>query len=134
MKPEKIYFFSGFFIFTERSILFMNIEGLTLQQVGEKIKEFLPLFIKDTFYLQESYQLEFSEISENISLEYHAHFKENDVLNVSSGSMETSSTENDYNVILVSDENYKTALFLLMQKIDSLTGAEETTLLKSFIY
>jgi hypothetical protein len=44
----------------------MDIRGLTLNEISEKINKYFPIFVGDDFKFQESYQLEFVEISHNI--------------------------------------------------------------------
>jgi hypothetical protein len=111
----------------------MDIKGLTLDEVGERIKAYLPPFLQDNFQFQESYQLEFSEVNHNIPKKYHKHFKDNDLINCTSGSVEVGDCEHDFVVSLVSNADYSKALFLFLQKVDKQTGEEETTMLKSFL-
>ena len=111
----------------------MNINGLNLDEVGEKIKGFLPPYLKNDFTFQESYTLDFDEISHNIPQKYHKFFKDNDKINSASASVETVKIEYDYTVVLVSNEDYSEALFLLLQKENKDTGEIETDLLTSFI-
>jgi hypothetical protein len=64
----------------------MNITGLTISEIGEKIKDFLPQFLRDDFYFQESYLLRFDEIKTSITNEFHKNFKDDDLINNISGS------------------------------------------------
>ena len=109
----------------------MNIKDLTMSEIGEKIRKYLPPTIREAFEFEESYQLHFDEISRNIPHEYHEYFKDNAVINSASGSVEKA--DYDYIVILVSSEDYSTAILLLLQKIDNQTGETETEIIKNFI-
>ena len=110
----------------------MNIKGLKLNEVGERIKQFLPPFLQAKFQFQESYQLEFDEISHNLPAKYHKFFKDDDIINNASGYVEDDSFEYNYTVILLSKEDYSQALFLLLQKEHKITNDIEIELLKSF--
>ena len=111
----------------------MNITGLTLNEVGEIMKQYLPPYLQKDFQFQESYQLEFSEIKHNIPVKYHKSFNDSDILNVASGGIESEDFEYDYNIILVSDSEYAEALFLILQKTHKISEEIETELIKSFL-
>ena len=111
----------------------MNIKGMTLNEIVEKIKQYLPPYLQKDFQFQESYQLEFCEIKHNISGEYYKFFNDNDILNVACGGMESENFEYDYNIISVSNSDYSQALFLLLQKEHKITNEIEIELLKSFV-
>ena len=61
----------------------MDIKGLTLDETAKKIKNYLPLFLQDKVKFQENYSLQFCEINHNIGQEYHKHFQDDDLVNVS---------------------------------------------------
>ena len=111
----------------------MDITGLTLNEVGEKIKEYLPPILQYDFQFQESHQLEFNEICHNIDKKYHKLFKDNDIFSCANGSVEDDDFECDYIVMLVSNEDSTQALFLLLQTENKSTGKTETELLQSFV-
>jgi hypothetical protein len=111
----------------------MNISGLTLDEVNEKIKEYYPTFIGDDFKFQENYQMEFGEISHNISKKYHKFFNDSDIINNASGLVEADKFDFDYTLILLSNEDQSQALFLILQSEDKATGDIKIDVLKSFI-
>ena len=111
----------------------MNIKNLTLQEIGEKIKKFLPPFLNNDFQFQESYQLEFEEVRHNIPKKYHKFFNDSDMINSASGIIENDKFEDDYIVILVSSQDYSQALFLFLQSENKSTGEVKTELLTAFI-
>ena len=109
----------------------MDIKGLTLNEVAEKIKEYLPLYLQNNFQFQESYVLDFDEINHNIPEEYHKYFNAADKINNACGSVEADELEYNYNIILLSNHEYTRALFLLLQKENKTTGEMDIELLKS---
>jgi len=111
----------------------MDITGLTLQEIGEKIKKFLPSYLQSDFQFQENYQLQFDEIKHHVPKKYHKFFNNDDKINSTSGSVEVIKIEYDYNLILVSNEDFTEALFLFLQKENKETGEVETELLTSFL-
>ena len=111
----------------------MDIKKLTLNEIGEKIKKFFPPYLQSDFHFQENYKLQFDEIKHNIPTKYHKAFNDGDILNVASGNIEVVKPDYDYTVILVSNENYSDALFLLLQKENKKTGDIETELITSFL-
>ena len=111
----------------------MDITRLTLDEVGERIEEYLPPFIQDKFSFQESYLLDFEEIKHAIPTEYHQFFKDDNRIHSASGFVEDDSLEYDYTVILLSMADYSQALFLLLQKEHKITNEIETEFLKSFL-
>ena len=111
----------------------MNIQGLTLDEIAEKMTDYLPLFLKGTLKFQESYLLYFNEISHNTPVEYWECFDDADMVNCASASIELENYEHDFIVSLVSNADYSEALFLALIKVDKQTGAEETSIFKSFI-
>ena len=111
----------------------MDIKGLTLQEIGEKMKKFLPSYLQPDFQFQESYQLQFDEIKHNIPHKYHKFFNDDDKINSASGGVETEDSEYNHTIILVSNSDNSEALFLFLQKENKETGEVETDLLASFM-
>ena len=111
----------------------MNIKELNIEEISDKIKKYLPPYIQKDFRFQENYILEFNEISSSIPEKYHKLFKNSDMINSASGCVETDDSEFDYIIILLSNENYSRALFLLLQKVNKETSETDIELLKSFV-
>ena len=113
----------------------MNIKGLTLNEISQKIREYLPPFIRqykeDENLFQESFQFEFDEIKNSIPQDYHKHFKDNDIINAADGNIEND--EHDYTVALISNGDYSKAYLLILQKENKDTGDTETEVIKSFL-
>ena len=108
----------------------MNIKGLTLNEVSQKIREYLPPFLQnyneDDSLFQESFQFEFDEIKNSIPQDYHKHFKDDDIINAADGSIEDN--EQDYTIALISNGDYTKAYLLLLLKEN-----EDTKVIKSFL-
>ena len=109
----------------------MNITDLNITEICEKIKEYLPSFIQENFYFQESYLLGFEEFKDSIAEEYHKYFNDDSIYNHICGGYDTD--DFDYVPILITSEQNTTAYLLVMQKISNATGNMEIIILKNFM-
>lgn len=86
----------------------------------------------------ESCQFDFTEIKHLIPPEYHGLYKDTDWFNCASGYVLFDSKSDEFRgsvfmVMLISDEEYSNALFLLLQEENDVTHTNRDILLADFI-
>lgn len=123
----------------------IDIKGLNLVQVSNSLEEYIAEYFKycklsksNRGKFEESYTLYFEEIKHLIPEEYHKLFKNGDKFNGASGYLKfkLKSKEimnNDYIIMLLSDEDNTKAYILCLQEINSTTNEERIIILKNFL-
>lgn len=123
----------------------MNIENLTAQEISDKIKEYLPVFVRKSEKVKsganifdECCRLEFDEIKDSIPRKYRKYFKGIDTVNCLSGIIESAGTHHrakshDYTITLLTDAESTQAILLIMQITSKRTGKSERVVLKNFL-
>ena len=127
----------------------MNIKGLDMEAISKLMQPYIDDYFRQNYMLrpeagvfQESYTFEFGEIKNLIPAEYHSLYKETSLFNGASKFVycqshcdDGSKHEGDsiFTAMLISDERYEKALFLLIKREDSFKGIEENILLADFL-
>jgi hypothetical protein len=121
----------------------MNIEGLTIKDIDEKIRHYVTDYFKGSTIINyagelftENYTLQFDEIAVDLP-EKHL-FKDTDNINNASGCIHLADISEEhrgyeYNIILLSNADYTKVLYLILQKISEETNEAEHIILKNFM-
>lgn len=121
----------------------MNIKGLTIREIDEKIRHYVTDYFKGSTVTNysgelftENYTLQFDEIA--IDLPQKHLFQATDNINNASGCIYLADVDEkhrgyEYIIILLSNPDYSKALYLILQTINEETGNAEHIILKNFI-
>ena len=122
----------------------MDIRGLTIQQIQEKIYPIVADYFKgcklSTFkeWAFESFTFDLTELTHLIPKHYIQKFKDDVRFSGASGVIEFDSTATEYQnktyiLMLISDEFNKQAYFLYVQELDNEFNKQRDILIKDFM-
>lgn len=118
----------------------MDIKGLDLTEISCRLEKYVTCHFKDFILLEgqclfaESYLFYFDEVKHLIPDKYHHRFKDTK-FNGASGLLEggSMSDESEFILMMLTDEEYSKALFLLIQEENDLSDKERVTMLADLL-
>ena len=122
----------------------MDITGLNIMQIQKKIYPYVAHYFKrckvSSFkeWAFDSFIFDFEEIIHLIPSKHHHRFKDGARFSGASGFLELDSTTAEYQdkkyiLMLISDENNKTAYFLYVQELSNNYDKQRDILIKNFM-